>query len=61
MAHPRGPRTLIEGELHEADADVRAKLLEKYARLARDADKWEGRWLEVGTAIEAAEAARAAP
>src|ERR1700689_282233 len=26
-------RTLIEGELHEADADVRAKLLEKYARL----------------------------
>jgi ATP-binding cassette, subfamily F, member 3 len=54
-------RTLIEGELHEADADVRAKLLEKYARLARDADKWEGRWLEVGTAIEAAEAARAAP
>ncbi len=37
-----------------------AKLLEKYARLSRDADKWEARWLEIGTAIEDAEAAGAA-
>jgi ATP-binding cassette subfamily F protein 3 len=56
-----GERALIEAELHEAGADVRGKLLEKYACLARDMDHWEARWLEVGTAIEEAEAARAAP
>jgi ATP-binding cassette subfamily F protein 3 len=54
-------RALIEAELHEAGADLRAKLLEKYARLARDTDKLEARWLEVGTAIEEAGAAGATP
>jgi hypothetical protein len=29
--------------------------------LARDADQWEARWLEIGTSIEEAEADRAAP
>jgi len=32
------------------------KLLEKTARLARDLESLEARWLEVATAIEAAEA-----
>jgi ATP-binding cassette subfamily F protein 3 len=54
-------RTLIEDQLHEAGDEGRTKLLEQYARLARDADQWEARWLELGTAIEEAEAARAAP
>ncbi len=57
-------RALIEEELGKADASTggeqRDKLLEKYARLHRDADKWEARWLEIGTAIEETEAARAA-
>jgi ATP-binding cassette subfamily F protein 3 len=57
-------RALIEQELGKADASTgeeqRGKLLEKYARLHRDADKWEARWLEIGTAIEETEAARAA-
>jgi ATP-binding cassette, subfamily F, member 3 len=54
-------RTRIEDELHQADSEVRGRLLEKYARLTRDADKWEARWLEVGTAMEEAEASGAAP
>jgi ATP-binding cassette subfamily F protein 3 len=51
-------RALIEEELGKAGStEAPPKLLEKYARLSRDADKWEARWLEVGTAIEDAEAA----
>ena len=42
------------------EEEQRDKLLEKYARLHRDADQWEARWLEIGTAIEETEAARAA-
>jgi ATP-binding cassette subfamily F protein 3 len=57
-------RALIEDDLCKSDSrltgDARSKLLEKYARLSRDADKWEARWLEIGTAIEDAEAAGAA-
>ena len=57
-------RALIEEQLGKAGASTgeeqRDKLLEKYARLHRDADKWEARWLEIGTAIEETEAARAA-
>jgi ATP-binding cassette subfamily F protein 3 len=58
-------RTLIEEALGKSDAPgadgARGKLLENYARLSRDADRWEARWLEIGTAIEETEAARAAP
>jgi ATP-binding cassette subfamily F protein 3 len=54
-------RALIEDELSKADSglagDALGKLLEKHARLTHDADKWEARWLEIGTAIEDAEAA----
>ena len=57
-------RALIEEELGKADVSTREeqrdKLLEMYARLHRDADQWEARWLEIGTAIEETEAARAA-
>ncbi len=57
-------RALIEQELGAAGASMpaerRDELLEKYARLHRDADEWEARWLEIGTAIEETEAARAA-
>ena len=56
-------RAFIEEELGKADASKTGdldQLLEKYARLRRDADKWEARWLEIGTAIEETEAARAA-
>jgi ATP-binding cassette subfamily F protein 3 len=57
-------RALIEDDLRKADSgpagESLAKLLEKYARLSRDADKWEARWLEIGAAIEDAEAAGAA-
>jgi len=57
-------RALIEEQLGKAGASTgdeqRDKLLEKYARLHRDADKWEARWLEIGTAIEETEAAGAA-
>jgi ATP-binding cassette subfamily F protein 3 len=57
-------RALIEDDLCKSDSgltgDARSKLLEKYARLSRDVDKWEARWLEIGTAIEDAEAAGAA-
>ena len=57
-------RALIENDLRKADSgpagEARGKLLEKHARLTRDADKWETRWLEIGTAIEDAEAAGAA-
>ncbi|HEX4152862.1 MAG TPA: ATP-binding cassette domain-containing protein [Steroidobacteraceae bacterium] len=55
-------RALIEDRLGgPPDVDAHAKLLETYARLTGDAAKWEARWLEVGTAIEEAEADRAAP
>jgi ATP-binding cassette subfamily F protein 3 len=57
-------REVIEKELARAGAPgrdpVRDELLAKYARLSRDQDEWEARWLEVGTAIEETEAARAA-
>ena len=58
-------RTLIEDQLHEAGSSLAGeeldKLLEKYARLGHDAEKWEARWLDIGTAIEETEAARADP
>jgi ATP-binding cassette, subfamily F, member 3 len=44
----------VEAELGRGDAT--GKLAEKNARLVRDAAKWEARWMEVGTALEAAEA-----
>jgi ATP-binding cassette, subfamily F, member 3 len=47
-------RSQVEAEL--ASGDVNGKLAEKNARLIRDAAKWEARWLEVGTTLEAAEA-----
>ena len=46
-------RTLVEAELR--NCAEQGKLADKSARLARDAAKWEARWLEVGTAIEEAE------
>jgi ATP-binding cassette subfamily F protein 3 len=45
-------RTSMEAGSNGAD-DKRA---ERIARLERDAAKWEARWIEVGTAIEEAEA-----
>jgi ATP-binding cassette subfamily F protein 3 len=56
-------RALIEAQLGKtgaSDAGDLDELLEKYARLRLDADQWEARWLELGTAIEESEAARAA-
>jgi ATP-binding cassette, subfamily F, member 3 len=47
-------RTLLEAELQ--GGDTHGRLADKSARLIRDAAKWEARWIEIGTAIEAAEA-----
>jgi ATP-binding cassette subfamily F protein 3 len=56
-------RALIEKQLGEAGAPdtdaVRGNLFEQYARLSRAQEEWEARWLEIGTAIEETEAARA--
>jgi ATPase subunit of ABC transporter with duplicated ATPase domains len=47
-------RSLLDAEL--LDCAEQGKLADKNARLIRDAAKWEARWVEVGTAIEEAEA-----
>ena len=47
-------RSVLEAELK--GGDTHGRLAEKNARLMRDAAKWEARWMEVGTALEAAEA-----
>jgi ATP-binding cassette, subfamily F, member 3 len=47
-------RTSLEAELRSNAAD--GKLAARSARLTRDAAKWEARWIEIGTAIEDAEA-----
>ena len=57
-------RAAIEEQLGKADAlqpGELDKLLENYARVRRDADEWEARWIEIGTSLEQAETPRAAP
>jgi ATP-binding cassette subfamily F protein 3 len=54
LANIAAERTLLEAELR--NPDVRVKLADKNARLIRDAASLEVRWMEVGIAIEAAEA-----
>jgi ATP-binding cassette subfamily F protein 3 len=54
LASIAAERTLIETSLRVGAGD--GKLSEREARLARDAASLEARWLEVGTAIEEAEA-----
>jgi ATP-binding cassette subfamily F protein 3 len=57
-------RAEVEAQLGGGDAPrtgpALTQLIERHARLSRDADQWEARWLEVGTAIEEAETARTA-
>jgi ATP-binding cassette subfamily F protein 3 len=53
-------RALVEEQIGGMPGgETQARLLETYARLTRDTDRWEARWLEVGTSIEEAEAAGA--
>jgi ATP-binding cassette subfamily F protein 3 len=54
LANIAAERTQLEAE--RLDSDAHGKLAHKNARLLRDATSLEARWLEVGTAIEAAEA-----
>ena len=54
MAAIAAERTLIEAGL-DGTAEP-GKLAQRSARLMHDAAKWEARWIEVGTAIEEAEA-----
>jgi ATP-binding cassette, subfamily F, member 3 len=55
-------RALVEEQLGAADAPRTgpelSELLEKHARLSRDVDQCEARWIEIAGAIEEAEAAR---
>jgi uncharacterized protein involved in exopolysaccharide biosynthesis len=47
-------RALVEAELFKDP--MQGEFQARYARLARDAEAFETRWMEIGTAIEAAEA-----
>ena len=46
----------VETELFAAGASISAQLADKHARLQRDAQTLEARWMEIGTALEEAEA-----
>ena len=54
IANIAAERELLDAE--PADPAQQSRLTSRRARLSRDADALEARWMEVGTAIEAAEA-----
>jgi ATP-binding cassette subfamily F protein 3 len=56
LATVNSEQTAVETEMIAAGARIPPELIERNARLLRDADALESRWLEVGTAIEEAEA-----
>ena len=56
LATVNSEQMAVETEMTTAGACIPAELIDRNARLLRDAAALEGRWLEIGTAIEEAEA-----
>ena len=56
IASVAAERELLLLDAQRDDPSQRSRLVSRRARLSRDADALEARWMEVGTAIEAAEA-----